>query len=260
MHNAFFTRFATASIAVVPLALVSILISIDGSHAGQTGGQRNPIDSPTASAQAETTARPRTAPLRRPADPALENFADALIFGRASAPDADPTSRASGPTTAAAPTRRDGQDEGTERGRAADWATGLASAPHGATPYGHGWLAAPQAVWSAAGQGGASRAFSAPTASPGSDNPASGPSIPGNPQVFYATENPVTVLTAASRGATPAALTEEPLAVLTSPVLTARNGSSQAIPEPASLGLALGALGLLGVARHGRQPARRQGR
>ena len=261
MHNALFTRFATASIAVAPLALVSALIGVDGSHAGQASDQTVVIGSPEATAPTGTPAKPRPARPRRPADPTLDSLAHSaggLIFGRASgtAPDLSPLSAAIAPAS-----RQSGQDEITERGRSGDWSAGLATAAYAATPYGRSWIDAPKAAWNA-GRTGASNAFTAPAGTPGSppdsEDPAGGTDIPGNPQVFYATENPVIVLTAASPGATPAESAEEPLASLAAPLIATRDTTNRAIPEPAALGLALGALGLLGIGHRGQRPARRK--
>lgn len=266
MHKAFFTRFATAGIAVAPLTLVSALIWIDGSHAGQTSGQRGLAVAPETTAQTGTPTKPRPVPPLRPADPTLDSIgysAEALVFGRASDPDATPAPTRSAITPTGLRGRQDGS---TEPGHADQWAADLAPSAHAASPYGRHWIGTPQAFWNA-GQPGVSRAFTAPTGTsgssvssgttPGSENPASGPSAPGTPQLFYAPDNPVAVLTAASPGATPAESSGEPLALLAAPVITARNATSQAVPEPSTLGLALGALGLAGLGRCSRRPARR---
>ena len=256
MHNTAFSRFAAAGIAVAPLTLVSALVWIDGSHAGQAMGQRDAIAPAETTAQTGSAAKPRAVPRRRAADATLDSLgygADALVFGRASA--SAPAPSAIGPTG-----HHGGHGDRTDQSRAEDWAAGLAHSGHAAMPYGRSWIAAPPAAWDA-GRSGVSSAFAAPTgsASPGavSENPAGSASTP---QLLHTPENPVAVLTAASRGATPAESTEEPLALLTAPLITAREATSRAIPEPSALALALGALGLAGIGHRSRRPARLSGR
>lgn len=258
MHNTFFTRIAAAGVAVAPLTLISALIWIDGSQAGQAGGQRERGAGPESTAQTEATPRRRPTPPQRPADPTLDGTgysADALVFGRAGTPDSAPAPARSviTPTGLRGP-----QGESTEPGHVGDWAAGPASYAHAARHYGHDWITAPQAVWNA-GQPGVSSAFAAPTGSSGSAPPTGSPNAPGNPQLFYPPENPVVVLTAASPGATPAESSAEPLALPAAPAITARDATGRAIPEPSTLGLALGALGLAGIGQRSRRPARRRG-
>lgn len=268
MHKALFSRFAAASVAVVPLTLVSALVWIDGSLAGQAGGRRDGADAPTIAAHSPTTARPRPDAQRRRADPPLDSLtygAAALFFGRADAPE---PRQAPARGSAAQASQTGAQGDGTRPGHTDDWTAGLAMAAAGAKPYGHDWIAAPQAAWNP-GRPGVSSAFTPPagsSASPsgspsgnpqGTESPAGGAGIPGSPQVFNSAEDPVAVLMAAARGATPAESTAEPLALLAAPVITARDATARAIPEPPSFGLALGALGLAGIGLRGR---RRSGR
>lgn len=265
MHNTFFTRFAAAGVAVAPLTLISALIWIDGSHAGQADGQRERGVAPETTAQTGTPAKRRPSPPQRLADPTQDSLAhgtEALFFGRASDPGLT-QARASASAAPADP--RGGQDGSTERGRADEWAPGLAPSAHLNTPYGRNWIAAPQAVWNA-NQPGVSSAFTAPTGgsggsgtTPGSQNPAGSASIPGNPQLFYAPEDPVAVLTAASPGATPAESSGEAQPLLAAPAIIALDATRRAIPEPSALGLALGALGLAGIGQRSRRGARRTG-
>ena len=265
MHNTFFTRFAAAGVAVAPLTLISALIWIDGSHAGQADGQRERGVAPETTAQTGTPAKRRPSPPQRLADPTQDSLAhgtEALFFGRASDPGLT-QARASASAAPADP--RGGQDGSTERGRADEWAPGLAPSAHLNTPYGRNWIAAPQAVWNA-NQPGVSSAFTAPTGgsggsgtTPGSQNPAGSASIPGNPQLFYAPEDPVAVLTAASPGATPAESSGEAQPLLAAPAIMALDATRRAIPEPSALGLALGALGLAGIGQRSRRGARRTG-
>ena len=122
MHKAFFTRFATAGIAVAPLTLVSALIWIDGSHAGQTSGQRGLAVAPETTAQTGTLTKPRPVPPLRPADPTLDSIgysAEALVFGHASDPDATPAPTRSAITPTGLRGRQDGS---TEPGHADQWA------------------------------------------------------------------------------------------------------------------------------------------
>lgn len=269
MHKALLSRFAAASVAVVPLTLVSALVWIDGSLAGQAGGRRDGADTPIAAAHSPATARPRPDAQRRRTAPALDSLAygaDALFFGRTDAP--EPRLAPARGTT----TQPGAQGDGTRPGHTDDWAAGLAMAAASARPYGHDWIAAPQAAWNP-GRPGVSSAFTPPAGSSasssgslagsssgnpqGNESPAGGAGIPGSPQVFNGSEDPVAVLTAAARGATPAESTAEPLASLAAPVITARDATARAIPEPPTLGLALGALGLAGIGLRGR---RRSGR
>ncbi|MDD3327924.1 MAG: hypothetical protein PHW25_12665 [Zoogloea sp.] len=262
MHNALFSRFAAAGVAVVPLTLVSALVWIDGSLAGQAGSGRDGADAPATAAHSPATARPRPDAQRRRAAPALNSLAygaDTLFFGRADAPE---PRQALARGSAAQAEQTGAQSDGTRAGHTDDWAAGLAMAAAGAKPYGHDWIAAPQAARNP-GRPGVSSAFTpsaGSSASPsgslagspqGTESPAGGAGIPGSPQVFQGSEDPVAVFTASARGATPAESTAEPLALLAAPVFTARDATARAIPEPPALGLALSALGLAGIGLRG---------
>lgn len=272
MHKALFSRFAAASVAVVPLTLVSALVWIDGSLAGQASGRHDGADAPTAATHSPATAKPRPDAQRRRADPALDSLAygaDALFFGRTGAQEPRPSQTHGNAAHGAQP---GAQGDGSRPEHTDDWAAGLAMAAAGARPYGHDWITAPQAAWNP-GRPGVSSAFTppagssasssgSPSGSPsgslsghpqGNESPAGGAGIPGSPQVFQGSEDPVAVLTAAARGATPAESTEEPLALLAAPVITARDATARAIPDPPALGLALGALGLAGIGLRGRR-------
>ena len=181
------------------LTLISALIWIDGSHAGQAGGQR------------ERDARPRKPPRKSeprgnrpaasaPADPTGQPGPrhQALVFGRASVlASPRPGSASAAPAACVAGRTEAPNGAGTDE-------TGPRPGPPPIvldTPTGRNWIAAPRLSGTPAG---CQRYLPAPTggsgghrAPPGQRNPAGSPTSPATRSCFNAPEDPVAV-TAAS--------------------------------------------------------------